>query len=536
MGVGILDNDYQAAFDFMVLLWVLKVLKAKGLSQRVIDHLKNIYSNNYTIVVVNNVPGQKFENKRWSIRQGDRPSSILFCHGIDPHLLWLDNRLKGIDIYSQPVLGPAIQGEQFPITLTENFKVVGYIDDVKPAITSLSEFSLVDHGSSLFEKASGCILHRDPSSGKVKFLPLGGWRGHLHQNSIPVNYITISDHLDMIGVELRATYSQTRKFNGDKLVKSVQNITGMWKGGKFMPLVLRGCSINTYCLSKVWFRCGSVDLRMGDINKMTAAVKSWVYADQLIKSTELTLYRSRALAELIKSFLETSVHSSFKKSLNHQALFSWHVEEVRSIPDPGINPFYSTDFFEAVKWIKQDGIIDAKNLSIKCIYKSLLERFVIHEIDNAGFHFNIPLSVELKWPQRPWDRIWPLVSLKGLDSEDSSFLFRLVHNLLPCQERLIRVLKPMVEVPHCSFCSMNVVGDLFHELVSCSFNNDVGYWLIRCIRTISPNVSASNTLELDLGFDVTSENVFSTIWLIAKGFSLIWKMRAEKKTNNIHST
>ena len=30
-GVGILDNDYEAAFDYMVLTWVLRVLQAKGL-------------------------------------------------------------------------------------------------------------------------------------------------------------------------------------------------------------------------------------------------------------------------------------------------------------------------------------------------------------------------------------------------------------------------------------------------------------------------------------------------------------------------
>ena len=88
-GVGILDNDYQAAFDYMVLLWVLEVLRAKGLAEAVIKHLVNLYSNNFTIVVVNNVLGKKFENKRWSIRQGDRPSSVLFCYGIDPHLSWL---------------------------------------------------------------------------------------------------------------------------------------------------------------------------------------------------------------------------------------------------------------------------------------------------------------------------------------------------------------------------------------------------------------------------------------------------------------
>ena len=123
-GTGILDNDYQAAFDFMALTWVLKVLRAKGLSQRAIAHIENLYSKNFTIVVVNNVPGRKFENKRWSIRQGDRPSSILFCHGIDPHLLWLSNRLKGIDIYSRPVPGPVLHGDPFPLTLSEPTKLL----------------------------------------------------------------------------------------------------------------------------------------------------------------------------------------------------------------------------------------------------------------------------------------------------------------------------------------------------------------------------------------------------------------------------
>ena len=35
-GVGILDNDYMAAFDYMVLTWVFMVLQAKGLDQQAI--------------------------------------------------------------------------------------------------------------------------------------------------------------------------------------------------------------------------------------------------------------------------------------------------------------------------------------------------------------------------------------------------------------------------------------------------------------------------------------------------------------------
>ena len=65
------------------------------------------------------------------------------------------------------------------------------MDDVKPAITSINEFLLVDQASLLFEKSSGCELHRDPSSGKVKFLPIGKWRGKLKQNYIPGQFVRI---------------------------------------------------------------------------------------------------------------------------------------------------------------------------------------------------------------------------------------------------------------------------------------------------------------------------------------------------------
>ena len=56
-GAGILDNDYKAAFDKMSMLWIFKVLLAKGLDFRVIQRLFNIYKNNITVLVVNNIHG-----------------------------------------------------------------------------------------------------------------------------------------------------------------------------------------------------------------------------------------------------------------------------------------------------------------------------------------------------------------------------------------------------------------------------------------------------------------------------------------------
>ena len=49
----------MALFDFMVLTWVFKVLKAKGMDQKVINRLYNLYDNNLTIVVINNIHGNQ---------------------------------------------------------------------------------------------------------------------------------------------------------------------------------------------------------------------------------------------------------------------------------------------------------------------------------------------------------------------------------------------------------------------------------------------------------------------------------------------
>ena len=120
-----------------------------------------------------------------------------FGIGIDPLLIYLDRRLSGIPITSLPVAGPTPEGaagNTLP-PLQQHYKVVAYADDVKPSITSMQEFLLVDQACSLLERTSGVKLHtvqlyssaacRDPSAGKLKFLPLGRWMGSLSQENLP---------------------------------------------------------------------------------------------------------------------------------------------------------------------------------------------------------------------------------------------------------------------------------------------------------------------------------------------------------------
>ena len=159
-----------------------------------------------------------------------------FSYGIDPLLNYLEKRLTGILVTSLPCHGPVPPGSAILPALEERYKVIGYADDVKPAITNMADFAVVDKAMEMFENASGGRLHRDPASKKCKFLPLARWKGTLQQEDIPCPYMTISDHLEMLGVELRSSWTQTRKANGDILQSRIQNTIRQWQTGKFMLL------------------------------------------------------------------------------------------------------------------------------------------------------------------------------------------------------------------------------------------------------------------------------------------------------------
>ena len=336
VGCGILDTDLIAGFDYMNLSRCLKVLEKKGADPAFIRRLTNLYSNNLSVVVVNNVAGAAVQNLRLTLRQGDVPSMELFCFGIDPLIYRLERVLQGILIASAPVHGPALQHEPPLPPIEQRYKLIGYADDNKPAITTMEEFLIVDKSLATFESASGCKLHRDPLNKKCKFLPLGRWRTSLQQADIPCDYMTISDHLDMVGVTLMASWTKTRKANGDALQLTVQNKVRPWKAGKFMPVTQRGWSINSYAYSKVWFRSKCVDLRVCDINSITSSCKSWLYQDMLAKPEEMILHRPyshgglglhsvkyKALAGLITTFLQTAANPSYRSNISSSRMCSW---------------------------------------------------------------------------------------------------------------------------------------------------------------------------------------------------------------------
>ena len=84
----------------------------------------------------------------------------------------------------------------------------------------------------------------------------------------------LTDTLDMVGVKLCSTWSNSRRKNGDIIKEKLTSITRSWRSGKIMPLSLRPFSANTFALSKVWFRTSTVNLRETDYASIISSLKN----------------------------------------------------------------------------------------------------------------------------------------------------------------------------------------------------------------------------------------------------------------------
>jgi hypothetical protein len=210
----------------------------------------------------------------------------------------------------------------------------------------------------------------------------------------------------MVGVVLKATFTQTHKTNCDELLERCGNVLGAWKGGKFMALTQRPWSVNTYALRKIWFRCHSLELRSGDFAMISSCIKSWLYADLLEKPEELVMHRprlkgglgihhvkSKALAILIRSFLETAISPKFIHNQYHTTLFKWHVLRDTSMKDPSNSPFYSLEFYSAIKQVVQEGLLNVANMSTKQWYRVISEKNVTMEDGPAHQQVWIPCQL-----------------------------------------------------------------------------------------------------------------------------------------------
>ena len=273
-----------------------------------------------------------------------------------------------------------------------------------------------------------------------------------------------------------------------------------------------------------------------DISKITSNIKSWLYADQLLKPEEHVMYRPpsygglgvinvkmKAMAGLIKSFLETAGNEKFLESLYHTILFKVNVLDDISLPSLTLPPFYNKDFFATIRRVHLETPLNVLYMSEKEWYTFLLEDKVIKEVRENGLEEYKLCRVERLNPQTDWEKSWRLARLPGLGHDNISFLFRLLHQTLPTQERVARTKPGSSSLCKMEDCHSESEENLVHALFFCEANDGVGLEMLNCLQDVQPGLGAEAALQLQL--QVGEEDELPLVWVLGTILRLLWNMR-----------
>ena len=141
----------------------------------------------------------------------------------------------------------------------------------------------------------------------------------------------------------------------------------------------------------------------------------------------------------------------------------------------------------------------------------------------------------MKNPDINWEITWKRASLPGLNSATHSFLWKMLHNILPTRERLHRLGINNIASPMCCQCDQAVYDDLPHALVTCPQNTEVTDWLLNQLLRVSPNISPHQLVLLSMN-DLHEEHELPVTWLISQTLSHIWSQRSIQKKPTLYQT
>ena len=152
-------------------------------------------------------------------------------------------------------------------------------------------------------------------------------------------------------------------------------------------------------------------------------------------------------------------------------------------------------------------------------YRYLLEEEVIMVESRQGREL-IPCRAEIKDPEINWETVWRRARLPGLGPVNVSFLFKILHDLLPTQERVSRT-NPAV-AGTCRLCESESLENLEHALVTCPANQGTGVAVLDALPT---EARVEGHLALRLQLPVADQVEFPVVWFLSVAWSNIWGQR-----------
>ena len=156
-------------------------------------------------------------------------------------------------------------------------------------------------------------------------------------------------------------------------------------------------------------------------------------------------------------------------------------------------------------------------------------RSELEEVGPDGEYKLVPCRVELQAPAHDWTRSWSMARMKGLTSSSMTFLWKLLHQLLPTRERQNRILQDGTG-SNCQTCRTGELDTLAHALALCNGSNHIFQWLKTGIERFSSETTVEKVLKLDITITQPLPfNELPIIWFISEVLRNLWETRAAGK-------
>jgi hypothetical protein len=191
------------------------------------------------------------------------------------------------------------------------------------------------------------------------------------------------------------------------------------------------------------------------------------------------------------------------------------------LPDPGYLPYYPQSFFNTIKYVHLETLLNILSMSTSQWVQILTEDGLTMEMVGARQQY-IPCRAELCSPHTDCSLSWRICRLNGIGSDLATFNFKLLHGLLVTRLRLHHFTPAATAT--CTHCDDHADEDLRHALLQCSFNHGTGQTLLQIVKTQIPTMTAASLLRLELA-NLDEDTEYSLATFISTTLLSIWDKR-----------
>ena len=486
----IVSFDIFKAYDKSTIGFICQVMRAMGFGETFISWMETLHKDITTCFILGNL--SEAISLLISLRQGDPLAMPLFLLNMEPLLVYINKKIKGLQMAGMAQ------------------KDSDYVDDISAVSTDPNDLVILDEAFTLFEQVSGTVLNR---SHKSKIMGIGGWQG---RDSWPLPWLRSEVSLKIFGITFLPTVSQSVNASWEACIIGFRNCILSWSSRHLPTLSQRVMVLKTFAMSKLWYLAQVLPIPRRFVEALEREIRGFLWLGRLEKlpleelcadpgsgGLGLPLIQAKADALLIRQLCR--ILSCDSKTRNH--LSFWAGMSLRnSVPDlqGAFNTEKVTPYFkhminlvkEAITtdMISLDSLEDAKT---KKIYQDLTS--------------TPPPPKIISKRTLDWDLVWSRLESPVLSSEGRDILFTVIHDIYPTKDRLFK----MNQHPtgFCTFCR-GITENTLHFFTDCSRSRPSWIYLKTLMNSMFPVAMLRNLDILMLGHSKTpKENAY--IFLIS---------------------